>query len=144
MKATSETLDTSLDQLQSSFSSISSLTASLARPKPAHPIPSKPPPAGATNVKPRFDEATHIPPLLSLPILLRSLLSSRQRAEADRLWGEWEPALRSFEEAGVKGAKEVGAECRDVLRNARRPSVSEQTDQSPAKLAGGATVSAAA
>ncbi|GAA5898074.1 hypothetical protein JCM8208_000148 [Rhodotorula glutinis] len=84
---------------------------------------------------------THLSALLSLPTLLRALLSSSPsgaaaaggaggaRARADALWGTWEPALRSWEDAGVEGAREVGMECREVLRaggdaQARRFSVS--------------------
>lgn len=114
MKEAAETLDTSLDQLQASFSSISSLAGSLARPTPPHPLPPSPS---------KFDPLVHLPPLLALPALLRSLASPRDRTSADRLWGEWEPALRSFEEAGIAGAKEIGQECREVLRSARRNSL---------------------
>ncbi|GAA5837267.1 hypothetical protein JCM9279_005635 [Rhodotorula babjevae] len=69
---------------------------------------------------------THLSALLSLPTLLRALLAPSAgasergggggRARADALWGTWEPALRSWEDAGVEGAREVGMECREVLR----------------------------
>ncbi|GAA6002718.1 hypothetical protein JCM10207_007642 [Rhodosporidiobolus poonsookiae] len=73
-----------------------------------------------------FSPLTHLPALLSLPTLLRALLAADARAQADSLWGAWEPALRSWEDEGVEGAREVGMECRDVLRAGRRASVSER------------------
>ncbi|GAA6058678.1 hypothetical protein JCM10212_003366 [Sporobolomyces blumeae] len=77
---------------------------------------------------PKFDPLLHLSALVALPVVLRSLATSDERTRADALWGSWEPALRSWEDAGVEGAREVGAECRDVLRNAatasRRFSVS--------------------
>ncbi|GJN92147.1 hypothetical protein Rhopal_005177-T1 [Rhodotorula paludigena] len=76
-----------------------------------------------------FRPLVHLPALLSLPILLRSLLSTPgEKARADALWGTWEPALRSWEDAGVEGAREIGMECRDVLRTSRRASVSERRE----------------
>ena len=65
----------------------------------------------------------HLPALLSLPILLRELLASGERKKGDQLWGLWEPSLRAWEEEGVRGAEEVGRECREVLRGGRRVSV---------------------
>ncbi|GAA5858778.1 hypothetical protein JCM8547_004984 [Rhodosporidiobolus lusitaniae] len=91
-----------------------------------------------------FDPLVHLPALLSLPILLRAFLAppplstsstsstpggtnetqAEGRKKADALWGTWEPALRSWEDEGVEGVKEIGQECREVLRMARRGSVS--------------------
>ncbi|KWU46780.1 hypothetical protein RHOSPDRAFT_31598 [Rhodotorula sp. JG-1b] len=88
-----------------------------------------------------FSPVLHLSALLALPIILRSLLlpssshhptaaattTADHRARADSLWGTWEPALRSWEDAGVPGVKEVGMECRDVLRSSaaqRRSSMS--------------------
>ncbi|GAA5988569.1 hypothetical protein JCM11641_004606 [Rhodosporidiobolus odoratus] len=73
----------------------------------------QPPPALA------FDPLVHLPTLLSLPILLRSLLDAGDengKQKAEGLWGTWEPALRSWEDEGVMGVREVGMECREVLR----------------------------
>lgn len=90
---------------------------------------------------PAFDPLLHLPALLALPILMRSLLESskplhpstashRPRSNStpdllSQLWGVWEPALRSWEDAEVQGVREIGKACREVLRGAgRRSSVS--------------------
>lgn len=85
-------------------------------------VPSSAAPAEPT-IEP-FSPLTHLSALLSLPTLLRALLApgaggvapAGGRARADALWGTWEPALRSWEDAGVEGAREVGMECREMLR----------------------------
>lgn len=110
MKTSAETLDSTLDQLQNSFSAISELTTALT--STPREIPSKP--------HDGFDPSVHPLPLLNLPTILRGL--SQNRAAADQLWGEWEPALRSFEEAGIEGARRIGNECREVLRQNRERS----------------------
>ncbi|BGP12394.1 hypothetical protein JCM10213_002001 [Rhodosporidiobolus nylandii] len=74
-----------------------------------------------------FDPLVHLPALLSLPILLRSLLAAGDRAKADALWGTWEPALRSWEDEGVEGVREIGMECREGLRVGRRNSVAGES-----------------
>ncbi|KAM0748978.1 hypothetical protein T439DRAFT_58844 [Meredithblackwellia eburnea MCA 4105] len=79
--------------------------------------------AGVSNGSPpevsvKFDPLVHLPALLSLPLLLRV---SDKKAE---LWGQWEPALRSWEEEGVHGVREVGNECREALKEGRRNSLS--------------------
>ncbi|EFP93665.1 uncharacterized protein PGTG_19560 [Puccinia graminis f. sp. tritici CRL 75-36-700-3] len=38
--------------------------------------------------------------------LYAGLLATKTRVAADQLWGQWEPALRSFEETGVQGANQ--------------------------------------
>ncbi|BGO99124.1 hypothetical protein JCM10021v2_002795 [Rhodotorula toruloides] len=86
---------------------------------------SQPPPP--EPIRP-FSPLIHLPALLALPILLRSLLSTGEKAKADSLWGSWEPALRSWEDEGVEGAREVGMECREVLRMQRRASVSQMRE----------------
>lgn len=83
------------------------------------------PSAHSLPIIPTFNPLLHLPALLSLPILLRSLLGSSERQRADTLWGVFEPALRSWEEEGVEGVKDVGRDCREVLRS-RRVSVSER------------------
>ncbi|GAA5861422.1 hypothetical protein JCM1840_005363 [Sporobolomyces johnsonii] len=156
MKSRAEALDTSLDSLKASFQSISQLSASLAPPSPStRSSPSNPPqtptrrlpivveipdtPTTPTTARPRsassataqpsrhFDPLVHLPALLALPVVLRSLLAS-DRSKGDALWGSWEPALRSWEDEGVEGVREIGQECREVLRTARRVSVSERRE----------------
>ncbi|KAK4698729.1 hypothetical protein P7C70_g7537, partial [Phenoliferia sp. Uapishka_3] len=78
----------------------------------SHPQPPAPPIT--------FDPLIHLPILLSLPLLLKHS-DKEKKAE---LWGQWEPALRSWEEEGIKGVREVGNECRERLREARRSSMS--------------------
>lgn len=63
-----------------------------------------------------FAPLTHLPALLSLPLLLRALLEAGDKARADGLWGLWEPAVRAWEEAGVSGARDVADGCREALR----------------------------
>jgi len=121
MKSSSQKLDGTLSQLQDSLSTISQLSTSLTSDRP--PGGSGPTEAadsdGASNLSKKFDDGLHLAALLSLPTVLKGLLASETRAAADQLWGQWEPALRSFEEAGVEGAKQVGNECREVLRNTK-------------------------
>jgi len=131
MKARAESLDADLDQLRSSFETITQLSTSLSSaPLPALSQVSNASQSGETPV---FEPVVHLPPLLDLPQTLRALLTassnsgasqSAKRTEADLLWGSWEPALRSWEEAGVKGVKEVATECRETLARGRRPSLS--------------------
>ncbi|GAA5981211.1 hypothetical protein JCM10908_004024 [Rhodotorula pacifica] len=87
-----------------------------------------------------FSPLLHLSALLALPIILRSLLTpphqmhgsgADQRARADSLWGTWEPALRSWEDAGIPGVKEAGMECREVLRSAAQRRSSLSAVQSP-------------
>ncbi|TNY21674.1 Vps51/Vps67-domain-containing protein, partial [Rhodotorula diobovata] len=119
MKSRAEALDTSLDALKTSFESVSQLSAATTR--------AAEPPSAAPPPRPAFNPLTHLSALLSLPILLRALLLHGQaqgqggdhapsQAQAHALWGAWEPALRSWEDGGVEGAREVGSECREVLR----------------------------
>lgn len=79
----------------------------------------------------RFDALTHLPPLLALPVLLRDALrESARREDAARLWGVWEPALRSWEEEGIEGVSQIAAECREVLREGRqRATVEAEGDE---------------
>ncbi|KAG0146311.1 hypothetical protein CROQUDRAFT_657463 [Cronartium quercuum f. sp. fusiforme G11] len=111
MKTSAETLDGTLDELQNSFAAISELTTALStssRPRQtSQPI----------DLSQTFDPSVHLLPLISLPTILRAL--THHRPSADQLWGEWEPALRSFEEAGIEGARRIGNECREVLRQGR-------------------------
>ncbi|GAA5888865.1 hypothetical protein JCM6882_002882 [Rhodosporidiobolus microsporus] len=97
-------------------------TPTISRPRAASTAAPPAPPTAA------FDPLVHLPALLSLPILLRAFLSTDERGKADSLWGTWEPALRSWEDEGIDGVREVGQECREVLRMARRASVSERRE----------------
>ncbi|GAA5820503.1 hypothetical protein JCM3770_002277 [Rhodotorula araucariae] len=82
--------------------------------------------AAAAPIAP-FAPLVHLPALLALPVLLRALLGAGDKARADSLWGSWEPALHSWEDGGVEGAREIGIECREVLRMQRRMSISDRT-----------------
>ncbi|KAK4057647.1 hypothetical protein OIO90_001295 [Microbotryomycetes sp. JL221] len=76
-----------------------------------------------------FDPLIHLPALLSLPIMLRALIEDRKdRKAADSLWGEWEPTLRVWEDEQIQGAKEIGMECRDVLKRRRANSGAPRPD----------------
>lgn len=131
-----------LDPLPESPSSPSPSPGGAPNPNPTSPSPSSTrrarsassattraaePPSAAPPPRPAFNPLTHLSALLSLPILLRALLLHGQaqgqggdhapsQAQAHALWGAWEPALRSWEDGGVEGAREVGSECREVLR----------------------------
>ncbi|CEQ38792.1 SPOSA6832_00256, partial [Sporobolomyces salmonicolor] len=100
------------------------ITPTTGRLRSASAATAQPSPSPATQ---HFDPLVHLPALLALPVLLRSLLAS-DRSKGDALWGSWEPALRSWEDEGVEGVREIGQECRDVLRTARRVSVSERRE----------------
>ncbi|PLW10757.1 hypothetical protein PCANC_24052 [Puccinia coronata f. sp. avenae] len=123
MKSSSQKLDGTLSQLQDSLSVISQLSTSLTSNKPPKRVQTKAVSTSSDSSKNdlsnKFDDGLHLSALLSLPTVLKGLLATETRAAADQLWGQWEPALRSFEEAGVDGAKQLGNECRDVLRNAK-------------------------
>ncbi|WAR61851.1 hypothetical protein PtB15_12B543 [Puccinia triticina] len=121
MKSSSQRLDGTLSQLQDSLSVISQLSTSLTSNRAPSNVKTSADPSSVTKttLTSKFEDGLHISALLSLPTVLKGLLASETRAAADQLWGQWEPALRSFEEAGVEGAKQVGNECRDVLRNAK-------------------------
>ena len=94
------------------------LSTLLEMPAPGPTSPQPP----TQSTKAAFDPLVHLPVLLSLPLLLRH---SDNKAE---LWGQWEPALRSWEEEGVLGVREVGNECREALREGRRNSVSSRQE----------------
>ncbi|KAK4055199.1 hypothetical protein OIV83_000479 [Microbotryomycetes sp. JL201] len=81
----------------------------------------------APPVEARFDPLQHLPALLSLPVLLRALINE-DRKTADSLWGEWEPTLRQLEEEHVEGIREIGMECRDVLKRRRANSNAPRPD----------------
>ncbi|GAA5950398.1 hypothetical protein JCM3765_004532 [Sporobolomyces pararoseus] len=155
MKSRAEALDSSLDSLKTSFERISQLSTALA---PSVPPTSSPPsnshshsrsthkptssqshpslstPTTPTTISPpSFSRLVHLPPLLSLPILLKSL----DKTNSDLLWGSWEPALRSWEDEKVLGVEEIGRECREVLRNTRRSSVSSGSNRIMGGVGGG-------
>ena len=121
MKSSSQKLDGTLSQLQDSLSVISQLSTSLTSNRAPSNVPTSADQSSVTKTTliSNFEDGLHLSALLSLPTVLKGLLATETRAAADQLWGQWEPALRSFEEAGVEGAKQVGNECRDVLRTAK-------------------------
>ncbi|KAA1092497.1 hypothetical protein PGT21_004955 [Puccinia graminis f. sp. tritici] len=122
MKSSSQKLDGTLSQLQDSLSVISQLSTSLTSTRAPSNLQSPSDPTATTSetaLTNKFEDGLHLSALLSLPAVLKGLLATETRAAADQLWGQWEPALRSFEEAGVQGAKQVGNECREALRNAK-------------------------
>ncbi|GAA5826689.1 hypothetical protein JCM5353_000081 [Sporobolomyces roseus] len=141
MKSRAESLDTSLEALKTSFESINQLSTSLSTSsrstslqspttsRPTHTpqsslsspssTPTRPPRSNSQTSPIHFNPLLHLAPLLALPVLLRVL----ERKESDSLWGSWEPALRSWEDEGVEGAREVGKEAREVLRGMRRASI---------------------
>lgn len=93
--------------------------------RPLATLPEQPASPSLALAGPTLDPLLHLPALLALPILLRAALagpSSEERARADGLWGTWEPALRSWEDEGVEGVRELGQECREILREGRRQS----------------------
>jgi vacuolar protein sorting-associated protein 51 len=141
MKLRAESLDSSLDSLRKSLSSISQLTASLASLAPRTSLQRTSSPS-TPDSPPKFIPTRHLPPLLSLPLILQCLINDSHVSTAAsdgaseaptletyepliksrELWGIWEPTIRAWEEAGVKGAEEVGRECREILRRERRSS----------------------
>ncbi|MBW0519860.1 hypothetical protein O181_059575 [Austropuccinia psidii MF-1] len=121
MTAGSDKLDGTLVRLQDSFSSISELLSTLSTPvlpKPVTPVNGQRSVDDDSSYKDKT--SLHLSALLSLPTILKGLLTADNKGAADQLWGQWEPALRSFEEAEIEGAKQIGNECRDVLRAASK------------------------
>jgi hypothetical protein len=127
MKARAESLDSSLDALRGSFESVAQLAGSLGQNRvsdgphrttssAAGRAPDDGTPEDPSSQPPTFDPLKHLPPIIDLPDLLRS---EPARARADLLWGTWEPALRSWDEAGVRGVSELVDECREILREKR-------------------------
>lgn len=122
MNHSSLKLDGTLSQLQDSLASISQLSTALTSARPPERTQASDHPPSLIrhdDMQSKFEGGMHLSALLSLPTVLKGLLSAESKAAADQLWGQWEPALRSFEEAGIQGAKQIGNECRDVLRNAK-------------------------
>lgn len=121
MKTSAETLDSTLDSLQNSFSSISEITTSISNSfSTKTPSSSSSKPKENSNLTKDEEELSNlILPLLSLPIILKSLTNQGQKTLSDQLWGEWEIILRSFEEIGIENIKKIGNECREILRQGR-------------------------
>ncbi|POV98299.1 hypothetical protein PSHT_14087, partial [Puccinia striiformis] len=108
MKSSSQKLDGTLSQLQDSLSVISQLSTSLTEPTPSSRTRTSlkdkegEDEGRKTSNSNKFEDGLHLSALLSLPIVLKGLLiDNNNRSAADQLWGQWEPALRSFEEAGL-------------------------------------------
>lgn len=121
MKSRAESLDQSLESLQSNFERISQLCTSLSSSdssaEQSAAAGSSSSTTTTTATPPAFDPVVHLPPVLQLPNTLRA---AQPRTEAQQLWGRWEPVLRQWEEAGVSGVKDVAMECRDVLSQRAR------------------------
>lgn len=137
MKIRSESLDPSLESLQSSFETMSNLASHLEilRNSSAH---TAQPPASSKRVEPLHD----LEPIVTLPATLSDLIECRLDAtvsashvdalepnlerrkaglaQAEHLWGTMEPVLAAWTDAGVAGVREIAAESRSLLKEARK------------------------
>jgi hypothetical protein len=108
MKVRAESLDTTLEQLKAGLSKCSELNDGLRLPVDG---------AGEENseqirsTSSNVDWQTALGTILDLPFVM----SNATPEEAQRLWGTYEPVLRQWKNAGVKGIEEVETECRQSL-----------------------------
>ncbi|EGF98813.1 uncharacterized protein MELLADRAFT_76017 [Melampsora larici-populina 98AG31] len=119
MKTSAETLDNTLNELQTEFSSISETISTISN---SFSSSSSTKPKSQTPKTPSTKEkelTEYLLPIISLPIILRSLINTGNKIKSDQLWGEWEIILKSFEELGIENIKKIGNECREILRQAR-------------------------
>lgn len=134
MKVKSESLDPSLEALQTSFESISTLSSNLdVLRRPA----TKESPAAETPGPNHLDPLHDLEPIVTLPSMLSDLIEGRVDAtsakgyqdarakkeglaRAEHLWGTMEPVLAAWTEAGVTGIREIAAECRTLLKDGRK------------------------
>lgn len=107
MKVRAESLDSTLEQLKAGLAKCSELESGLR--KPTLSIDSHKETMDVREGSP--DWQLLLGKLLDLPMTMQIV----DREQAQRLWGTYEPVLRSWKEAGVKGIEEVEAECREVL-----------------------------
>lgn len=116
MKVRAESLDTTLEQLKAGLSRCSELNNGLRLPvdndgtASSASISSESKDA-MTKTAPGIDWESALGTLLDLPFVMRNATPE----EAQRLWGTYEPVLRQWKDAGVKGIDEVEAECRQCL-----------------------------
>jgi hypothetical protein len=103
MKVRSESLETTLEQLKAGLARCSELESDLRSETSRT--------SKASSQEGGTDWENMLSKLLDLPVLMQSVSTE----EALRLWGSYEPVLRSWKEAGVKGIEDVEVECRDVL-----------------------------
>lgn len=111
MKVRAESLETTLEQLKASLSRCAELESSLKAVQSPY---TQTPSLQGTQSDDQTDWQYVLDTLLDLPIKLEAA----DRAQALRLWGTYEPVLRRWKEAGVKGVQEFEADCREVVNNA--------------------------
>lgn len=118
MKERADSLVPSLSSLQSSLQSISATSESLVIP------PSLTRTATNDAQSDEGDVLAKARPVIDLPQRLRDLIlleeGSAGLAKAQGLWGSMESVLAAWEEAGVRGAKDIMHDCRLVLREAQQ------------------------
>ncbi|PWN38352.1 uncharacterized protein FA14DRAFT_104174, partial [Meira miltonrushii] len=122
MKEQADALLPSMNAMQSSLQSISSTSESLVLPKEI--TQSLRVKQSSANSRSHSDILAKAQPVIELPQRLRDavLLGNGQEGltKAQGLWGSLESVLANWDEAGVKGAKEIMNECRQVLRQAQQ------------------------
>lgn len=122
MKEQADALLPSMNAMQSSLQSISSTSESLVLPKEI--TQSLPVKQSNKGLNLPSDILAKAQPVIELPQRLRDavLLGNGQEGliKAQGLWGSLESVLANWDEAGVKGAKEIMNECRQVLRQAQQ------------------------
>lgn len=122
MKEQADALLPSMNAMQSSLQSISSTSESLVLPNQITQS------LRINNNENQSSKESQIlakaQPVIELPQRLRDavLLGKGQEGltKAQGLWGSLESVLANWDEAGVKGAKEIMNECRQVLRQAQQ------------------------
>ena len=122
MKEQADALLPSMNAMQSSLQSISATSESLILPKnitQSLPVSNK-----QHSSTESLDLLSKAQPVIELPQRLRDavLLENGQEGltKAQGLWGSLESVLANWDEAGVRGAKEIMNECRQVLRQAQQ------------------------
>ncbi|KAH9820260.1 hypothetical protein DFH28DRAFT_1218701 [Melampsora americana] len=118
MKNSTETLDNTLEEIKTSFSSISELTTSISQSLE----PKKPKiQTNESNFSSFKEDHLHcLLPLISLPILLNHLIQNQQKSWSDQLWGEWEIILKSLEDSGIQFIQKISNESREILKQSRK------------------------
>lgn len=127
MKVKSESLDPSLDSLRASFSTMSQLSSELDVLRSCKP-------ASQEQEQAQLDPLKDLQPVVMLPTTLRDLIDDERPGQglpqAERLWGQMEGVLAAWSDAGVAGVKEIMAECRVVLKEARKAAGSNNLSSS--------------
>lgn len=125
MKEQADALLPSMNAMQSSLQSISSTSESLVLPiEITQSLGDMERKQSDINSNSSSNVLTKAQPVIELPQRLRDavLLGNGQEGltKAQGLWGSLESVLANWDEAGVKGAKEIMNECRQVLRQAQQ------------------------